>query len=134
MKLYRFFSLSCAIVFTIVGLIFLISANGVLTFFNSISGHLGMTLSPVQGYDFYLILAAGYMYLVALLAYFMYKQPASRDFPLLLANGKFASSVLSVGFFIFHQPYLIYLTNCIVDGLIGILALYFYFKIKKLNP
>ena len=95
-----------------------------------ISGYLGMKPSPVHGQGFYLILAVGYMYLVTLLAYRMYKQPENSSFPLLLAHGKLFSSILSFGLFIFQQPYLIYLTNSIVDGLIGIVALYFYQKVK----
>jgi len=131
MKYYRTFSLLMAIIFAIVGFIFLFLTNGVLVFFNSIATYFGMKQSPVQGINFYLILASGYMYLVSLLAYMMYKHPDNHYFPLLLTNAKFASSVLSLGFFILHEPFLIYITNCIVDGSIGVLVLYFYFKIKK---
>jgi hypothetical protein len=118
------------IVFAMVGIVFLFLTDNVLVFFNILSGYLGMTPSPVQGYDFYLILAVGYMYLVTLLAYLMYKHPENPFFPLLLAHGKLFSSILSLGLFIFHQPYLIYLSNSIVDGLIGIVALYFYQRVK----
>jgi len=131
MKYYRTFSLLMAIIFAIVGFIFLFLTNGVLVFFNSIATYFGMKQSPAQGINFYLILASGYMYLVSLLAYMMYKHPDNHYFPLLLTNAKFASSVLSLGFFILHEPFLIYITNCIVDGSIGVLVLYFYFKIKK---
>ncbi len=134
MKYYRTFSLLMVIIFAIVGFIFLFFADGVLEFFNSIATYTGMKLSPVQGVDFYLILAVGYMYLVSLLAYMMFKHPDNPYFPLLLTNAKLASSVLSLCFFILHQPYPIYLTNCIVDGLIGLLVLYFYLKIKKRQP
>lgn len=131
MKYYRTFSLLMAIIFAIVGLIFLFLADGVLEFFNSIATYLGMKHSPIEGVSFYLILAVGYMYLVSLLAFLMYRHPDQPCFPLLLTNAKLASSVLSLGFFIWHQPYLIYITNCIVDGSIGLLALYFYLKISK---
>lgn len=119
------------ITFTIVGLIFLFMPKGVLVFFNNISRHLGMVLSPVQGTGFYIILAVGYMYLVALLAYFMYRYPENRYFPLLLVNGKLASSILSLFLFLFHQPYLIYIVNCLIDGLIGFVVLGFYLKLKE---
>jgi hypothetical protein len=117
-----------------VGLIFLFLADDVLEFFNSISAYFGMKQSPVQGVDFYLILASGYMYLVALLAYMMFKHPDNPYFPLLLTNAKLASCLLSFFFFILHQPYPIYLTNGLVDGLIGVQVLYFYFQIKKRQP
>jgi hypothetical protein len=118
-------------IFAVVGFTFLFFTNGVLVFFDSIAAHIGMKQSPVQGINFYLILASGYMYLVSLLAYMMYKHPDNHYFPHLLANAKLASSVLSLCFFIAHEPFLIYITNCIVDGSIGLLVLYFYLKIKK---
>ena len=134
MKYYQTISLFMAILFAVVGIIFLFLADGVLEFFNSVANFSGMKLSPVQGVDFYLILAAGYMYLVSLTAYMMYRHPYNPYFPLLLTNAKLASSVLSLGFFIFHQPYPIYLTNFIVDGFIGVQVLYFYLKLTKKEP
>ena len=97
MRLYRPVSLILSIVFAVVGLLFLSIPDRVLMFFNDISGHLGMTLSPVESHSFYVMLAAGYMYLVTLLAFFMYRHPENRMFPLLLAHGKLASSILSIG-------------------------------------
>jgi hypothetical protein len=118
-------------IFAVVGLLFLFLADDVLEFFNTIAAYIGMKQSPVEGVDFYLILASGYMYLVSLLAYLMFRQPDNPYFPFLLTNAKLASSVLSFCFFILHQPYPIYLTNCIVDGLIGFLVLYFYLQIRR---
>lgn len=131
MKFYRSVSLLLTITFAIVGLIFLFAADGVLAFFNSIANYLRMVQTPEQGIDFYLILAVGYMYLVTLLAFFMYRFPGNPILPLLLAHGKLASALLSLGFFLVHQPYLIYVTNGIVDGGIGMVALVFYLKIRR---
>ncbi len=131
MKYYRTISLSMLFIFAIVGLTFLFMTNGVLGFFNSLAEAAGMRLSPVEGINFYLILASGYMYLVSLLAYMMFKHPEKSSFPLLLTHAKFASSVLSFCFFIIHQPYLIYLANGIVDGFIGLLVLFLYLQLKK---
>lgn len=131
MKSYKPLSLLFMIVFVIVGMVFLFIPNQVLIFFNNISRYLGMEQSPVQGVNFYLILAIGYMYLVSLLAYLMYRHPENIYFPLLLANGKLASSILSLCLFIVHKPYLIYIFNCIVDGLIGIMVWILYFKLKR---
>ena len=131
MKYYRTVSLLLTLTFTLVGIVFLFYSNIVLEFFNSVSENVGMPASPVTGIDFYHILAVGYMYLVSLLAYLMFRHPENRYFPLLLANSKLASSALSLSFFIFHQPFLIYLVNFIVDGLIGLLVLYFYYQIKR---
>ncbi len=134
MRYYRAVSLLMAVTFALVGFIFLFLADGVLEFFNFASAYAGMQPSPVpvQGVDFYLILAVGYMYVVSLLAYLMYRHPDNPSFPLFLTNAKLASSVLSLCFFFLHQPYLIYLVNCIVDGLIGVLVLYFYLRLKRI--
>jgi hypothetical protein len=90
-----------------------------------------MDPSPVIGINFYIALAVAYMYLVALLAFLMYRNPENMNYPLLLANGKLASSILSLYIFAVYQPFLILAVNCLVDGLLGVAALFFYFKIKK---
>lgn len=134
LRLYKIFSLSFSIVFIIVGLIFFSIPEKVLDFFNTLSGYLGMAPTPVIGVDFYVVLAVAYMYLVALLAFLMYRHPGNRYFPLLLANGKLASSLLSLYVFLFYLASLIFVVNCLVDGLIGLAALIFYRKMKKTVP
>lgn len=130
MRLYKLFSLTAAAIFAVVGLIFLLFPDSALIFFNSISGYFGLPQSPVQGTGFYLTLASAYMYLVTLLAYLMYRYPEQRIYPFLLAQGKLASSIISIYLFLMHQPYLIYFANFVIDGIIGIAALYFM-KMKK---
>ncbi len=134
MRWYRVISLIFVFTFIAVGLLFLFYADGVLAFFNIISDILGFSPSPTEGVDFFLILTGGYMYMVTLIAYMMYRHPTSAIYPLLLTHGKWASSFLSLCFFIFHRPYLIYLANFFVDGLIGVIALIFYSRLKKTNP
>jgi hypothetical protein len=131
MKKVRLFSLVFAVVFAVIGLVFLLIPGDVLVFFNHLSGTFGLPQAPVQGAGFYLVLAAAYMYLVTVLACLIYRHPEVKWFPLLLANGKLASSALSLFLFVSHQPYLIYITNCIVDGLIGFAALLYYLKLKR---
>lgn len=130
MRLYKLFSLVTAAIFAVAGLVFLFFPAAVPIFFNSISGYFGLPQAPVQGTDFYLILASAYMYLVALLAYLMYRYPEQNIYPFLLAQGKLVSSFISVYLFLVHQPYLIYFANFVIDGFIGIAALYFM-KMKK---
>lgn len=131
MKLYKIISLGYAAVFGMVGLVFLLIPNEVLRFFNRLSDCLGLPLAPLHGLGFYLILAAGYMYLVTLLAYLMYRHPANPLFPMLLAHAKLASALLSFYLCWMDEPHLIYLSNGIVDGLIGLTALLFYNQIRK---
>ena len=131
MKLYKIFSLSFSLIFFVVGAVFLSIPGRVLVFFNSLSGSLGMASTPVIDIDFYVVLAVAYMYLVALIAFWMFKHPENTHFPLLLANGKLVSSLLSVYIFSVHLPSLIFLANFLVDSMIGLVALIFYRKIKK---
>ena len=131
MRLYKVFSLTVAIIFAVVGLIFLFFPDWALIFFNSISGYLRLPQAPLQGTGFYLILASAYMYLVTLLAYLMYRHPDQTIYPFLLAQAKLASSVISIYLFFMHQHYLIYLANFVIDGFIGVAALYFFLKMKK---
>lgn len=130
MRLYKLFSLTAATIFALLGLIFLFFPDSVLIFFNSISGYFGLPQATLQGTGFYLILASAYMYLVTLLAYLMYRYPEQNIYPFLLAQGKLASSIISIYLFLMHQPYLIYLANFVIDGFIGIAALYLM-KMKK---
>lgn len=131
MRYYRPLSLALAICFAIVGIVFVAIPNDVLRFFNSLSPALSLPQSPQTGYDFYLILAAIYMYLVTLLAFMMYRHPGNRYFPLLLVNAKLASSFLSVVFFIAHERYLVYLANFVVDAMIGMLVFFIYVEMTK---
>ncbi len=124
MRLYKIFSLTAAAIFAVVGLFFLFFPTSVLIFFNSISAYFKLPQSPVQGAGFYLILASAYMYLVTLLAYMMYRYPEQKIYPILLAHGKLASSLVSIYLFLKHQPYLIYFVNFVIDGFLGIAALY----------
>jgi hypothetical protein len=119
MKFYRCAALALTAGFLIVGALFVAIPDGVLSFFNRLSGPLGLPESPPVGRPFFLVLASGYMYLVSLLAWLMFKHPENKTFPLLLVQGKLATSLLSLGFFLAHRPFLIYLANFCVDGLIA---------------
>jgi hypothetical protein len=119
MTLYRAAALVLTAGFLIVGALFLIVPDGILTFFNHMSGPLGLPEAPPVGRSFFLILASGYMYMVSLLAWLMFRHPENRTYPLLLVQGKLATSLLSLVFFLALRPYLIYLANFCVDGLIA---------------
>ena len=127
---YRAVGLGMAVAFAIVGGLFLFLPGGVITFFNTLSGHLGMSKAPLADRSFFGVLAVAYMYLVTLLAWFMYRVPGQKLYPLLLGHAKFASSFLSFGMFFFHAPLLIYLINGIVDAGLGLLALVMFFSVR----
>ena len=119
-RIYRTVSFSLAILFGLVGLLFLLVPESVILFFNNLSPLVGLQKSPVHSISLFVILAAGYMYLVTMLAYGMYKNPEQSVFPLLLVHGKTASSLLSLFFFVFSMPSLIFLVNGLIDGLIAL--------------
>jgi len=134
MKIYRYVCMVLVLLFAATGLLFLFIPGQVLAFFNHYSPSLGMPLSPVTGYNFYLILAVGYMYLVTVLAFFMYRHPNNKIYPQLLAHAKIASSVFSLALFLLYAHYLIFLANFLIDGFIGALVITLYFKKGKVVP
>ncbi|HEY6950810.1 MAG TPA: hypothetical protein VI758_00300 [Bacteroidota bacterium] len=119
-RLYRSISLLLACAFAVVGLTFLTFPDAVIQVFNNASRQVGMMQTPSSGHGFYLVLAVGYMYVVAVLAFLMYRHPGNGLMPVLLVNAKAASSILSFLFLIVSHPYLIYLANGIVDGIIAL--------------
>ncbi len=136
MRYYRAISLAGALGFAGVGLLFLLRPDQAIAFFNhqaDLVGMLGLPLTglPLSGLNFYVVLAVAYMYLVTLLALAMFLHPRQRLYPLLLAHGKLASAVLSLYVFFAQLRALIFLANGVVDGLIGLVALYFYHELRK---
>lgn len=112
------------------GLIFLFMPEGVLGFFDGLSPQVG--LQPAgQAAGFYLVLVVAYMYLVTLLAGWMFASPQNPTLPVLLINAKAASAILSFGLFTIRQPVLIYLGNGVVDGLIAVGVVLMYLGVKR---
>ncbi len=119
-------------IFAVVGAVFLLLPARLLGFFNGLSLALGMERVPETEPGFFLVLAAAYMAVVTALAWRIAKRPEEKIYPQLLAFSKIVSSVLSLGFFAFHAPSLIYLANGVVDGLLGLFALVLVKSIR--NP
>jgi hypothetical protein len=132
LRFYKILSLAFCIVFLTVGLIFLLFPGKVMIFFNTLSRYVEISPSPVEGIGLYLALAVAYMYLMSLTSFLMFRHPENPYFPLLLANGKTASSLLSLLLFAANRPYLIFLINFAVDGVIGIVAWALFVKLKRI--
>ncbi len=126
---YRAFSLGLAVIFAAVGAIFVLIPAEMLAFFNAMARRLGMAEGPT-GRSFFVALAGSYMYVVTALAWLMYRAPREKIYPLLLAQAKLASSVLSLALFALQAPWLVFLANGIVDGAIGLVVLALYFRVK----
>jgi hypothetical protein len=131
MKFYKAISLTLMLLFAVTGILFLAIPDKVAEFFNTLSSSFGLLPSPLSGWSFFLILTSGYMYLVTVLAFLMFRNPGNPYFALLLAQAKLVSSILSLAFFLLQAHYLIYLTNFIVDGAIGLAVLFMYLKMRK---
>ena len=116
---YRAISAILVVTFAAAGILFLFLPQTALEGMNSVSRMLGMRESPVHGASLYVILASAYMYLVTLFAWKMMNSPANKIYPALLVQGKSASALVSLALFVFHAPYLIFLANAIVDGVIA---------------
>jgi hypothetical protein len=114
-----------------VGTIFLMSPDAVLRLMNSIGRGFGLAEAPLTGAGFYLALAAGYMVVVTILAGMIARHPGNPAFPLLLAQAKGSSSLLSFGLFIFHQQAFVYLANAVVDGTIGLFVFLIYRSVRN---
>jgi len=94
-KIYKLISLGLAIVFGMVGLVFLLMSSDVLSFFNELSRAVGMQEAPSVSHKFYVVLAAAYMYLVTLLASLMYSTDNPHiHFSFSMEDRQFALSIL----------------------------------------
>jgi len=129
-RIYKPLSLAMAVVFAAVGVLFLLTPGGVVEFFNRLSGPTGFRPSPSGEPDFYLTLAVAYMAVVTFLAWSMFRRPGDASFPMVLALAKFSSSVLSLVFFLWRSPYLMYVTNAVVDGFLAVVALLCFLALK----
>ncbi len=126
---YKTVSLGLAVIFAVVGALFLIIPGETLAFFNALSRRAGLAEGPA-GRSFFVVLAGAYMYVVTVLAWQMFRHPEDKTFPLLLGQAKLASAVLSFLMFAVHAPWLIYLVNGIVDGALALVVLAFYLRVK----
>lgn len=127
---YKTLSLGLAVIFALVGGIFLLLPREALAFFNAISRRLGLAEGPTEP-TFFVVLAAAYMAVVTILAWRMSASPREKIYPLLLAQAKLASSVLSFLLFAAQARWLIYLANGIIDAALGLVALMMYFRSKS---
>jgi hypothetical protein len=123
-RIYRPLSLVLAAVFAAVGLLFLLVPGGVVEFFNQLSVPLGMPPFPSALPDFFHVLAAAYMVVVTYLAVSMFRHPADAAYPKVLVVAKLSSAFLSLLFFFWQGLHLMWITNAVTDGLIGVVVLF----------
>jgi nitric oxide reductase large subunit len=117
-----------AISFAVVGVLFIAVPSGVLDTISDFGEWFGNdTRAPHTQEDLWLALAFAYMVVIAGIC-LVTQNDVVRYRPLLLvlAAGKTASSLGSLGFFLFDQHVFIYLLNFLVDGFLSLLALWLW--------
>ena len=114
--------------FAVVGLLFIIFQNGVLDVISDLGDELGgFTRAPHTDEQFWL--ALGFAYMVVITGICVLAQVdvvRYRALLLVLAVGKTASSLATLGFYLFDSDVFIYLLNFFVDGFLALSALWLY--------
>ena len=114
--------------FAVVGLCFIVFQNGVLDVISDLGDDIGsFTRAPHTDEQFWL--ALGFAYMVVITGICLVCQAdvvRYRPFLLVLAVGKTASSLATLGFYLFDSDVFIYLLNFLVDGFLALSALWLW--------
>lgn len=107
-----------AVCFAVVGLLFIITPNGVLGRMDDVGDWIGsFSTAPRSDEKLWLALAFAYMTVITGIAWLVSTDLGRyRPFLLVLAAGKAASSLAAGAFYVFHDDVFIYLLNFLVDG------------------
>jgi hypothetical protein len=117
-----------AVSFAVVGLLFIVFQNGVLDVISDLGDEIGsFTRAPHTDEQFWLALAFAYMVVITGICVVVQADVVRyRPLLLVLAVGKTASSLGTLGFYIFDQHVFIYLLNFLVDGYLALLSLWLW--------
>ena len=114
--------------FAVVGILFIAVPNGVLDTISDLGDSLGgFTRAPHGSEELWLALAFAYMVVITGICLVVQADVVRyRPLLLVLAAGKTASSLGSLGFYLFDQDVFIYLLNFLVDGFLALAALWLW--------
>jgi len=117
-----------ALSFAVVGILFIAVPSGVLDTISDLGDWLGdFSRAPHTEEKLWLALAFAYMVVIAgICAVAQADVVRYRPFLLVLAVGKTASSLASLGFYLFDRDVFIYLLNFLVDGFLAVAALWLW--------
>jgi hypothetical protein len=124
-----------AVSFAVVGILFIAVPSGVLDTISDLGDSLGgFTRAPHGTEQLWLALAFAYMVVITGIC-IVAQADVVRYRPLLivLAVGKTASSLGSLGFYLFDQHVFIYLLNFLVDGFLALLALWLWSLVGRVG-
>ena len=124
-----------AISFAVVGILFIAVPSGVLDTISDLGDTLGgFSRAPHGQEQLWLALAFAYMVVITgICAVAQADVVRYRPFLLVLAAGKTASSLGSLGFYLFDDDVFIYLLNFLVDGFLALLALWLFALIGRVG-
>lgn len=114
-----------ALTFAVVGLLFIITPNGVLGRMDDVGNWIGsFHTAPQSDEKLWLALGFAYMTVITGMALVISMDVGRyRPFLLVLAAGKAASSLAAGAFFVFGDDVFIYLLNFLVDGSLVLIVL-----------
>jgi hypothetical protein len=130
-KAERFVVLSLRLLaasFAAVGLLFIVTPDGVLNTLSDLGDSIG-SFTPAPETTEQLWLALGFAYMVVIAGICLVAQAdvvRYRPLLLVLAAGKTASSLASLGFYLFDQDVFAYLLNFLVDGFLALTTLWLW--------
>jgi hypothetical protein len=117
-----------ALTFAVVGILFIAVPNGVLDAISDLGDEIGDFSRAPHGTE-QLWLALGFSYMVVITGICLVAQAdvvRYRPLLLVLAVGKAASSLTSLGFYLFDEDVFAYLLNFLVDGSLVLVALWLW--------
>jgi hypothetical protein len=117
-----------AISFAVVGILFIAVPGGVLDTISDLGDSLGgFSRAPHTQEQLWLALAFAYMVVITGICLVAQADVVRyRPFLLVLAAGKTASSLGSLGFYLFDDDVFIYLLNFLVDGFLALAAFWLW--------
>ena len=124
-----------AVSFAVVGILFIAVPSGVLDTISDLGDSLGgFTRAPHGTEQLWLALAFAYMVVITGIC-IVAQADVVRYRPLLivLAVGKTASSLGSLGFYLFGQHVFVYLLNFLVDGFLALLSLWLWSLVGRVG-
>jgi hypothetical protein len=124
-----------ALSFAVVGILFIAVPNGVLDTISDLGDQIGGFSRAPHGTE-QLWLALGFSYMVVITGLCLVAQAdvvRYRPLLLLLAAGKTASSLASLGFYLFDEDVFAYLLNFLLDGSLVLVALWLWSLIGRID-
>jgi hypothetical protein len=124
-----------ALSFAVVGILFIAVPNGVLDTVSDLGDELGGFSRAPHGSE-QLWLALGFSYMVVITGICLIAQAdvvRYRPLLLLLAAGKTASSLTSLGFYLFDEDVFAYLLNFLLDGSLVLISLWLWSLIGRID-